>query len=802
MDELPASIDPPSTVLFLGSGFTRAAKNILGTNPVTGAGLTKALARLLGDPDTTDSLPLLAEDAMGRDDIDLYQFLYQMFTIHDLDPSQRVILQDYQWLRIYTTNYDDSVEFAHYERYRQFSSYNYDDPKPRRLPMNTVIHLHGNIRQLHHDAPLQALVLTESSHVRQHFERSPWYDEFVRDIRFSSACFFIGYSLSDYHITALLRGLSPAPSAKLFFIQLDLSNRREIQRLRQYGTVITGGLPEFVRLCRVLPCPAPIADPRSLKGFRYLDPHKDKKTLAPPTPLEVFNLLTFGTFNYVRALSPSPHMAYVIERRGAVDEARAALRSNRCLLLHSRIGNGKSVFLYLLAIALAEDPAGYRCFFFRGQNPVLQQELGFLAKLPNVVVFIDPYSDSQDSIVGLANALPNAKFVVTVRSGVHDVRLHEINQAIPKPFYRISLNSLTSDDVHAFAALCRNAGLSQPDVRLIIRNRHELRDILIKLFQNQFVLTRIRDSLNPVFVDQQARSVLLGILLIHWTGERAEPAFVHDINRVDAFTAIGHVREAVGDILHLGDDKLDLRSSIFAQYCLQHFFERLELHNMTCSVIKSAAARKHERRYRIIMSHFMQINNLRWLFRPREDTLVCVKAVFEDTRASDVIGEEPLFWLQYAMCMIEMNNLPATREFIGAAYERAEDTEFRTYQIDTQSFRLLLLLEMEAAGSVEHYDEIVKKLEMLCPLLGQESHSYYVIRVLKNIEPFIDRRGDCLAQGEKVVMVYWLNMLCTEMERLPAEVKTETGSDSVLRSIRRAVRRLTRDPSLTVPSAN
>jgi hypothetical protein len=267
-------LDTSSSILFLGSGFSRDATNIAGTTLPIGDGLMKALANeIKADPDQYD-LRTLADEAASMQDFSLYDFLYHIYTVKPLQNNQIVILSR-TWLRIYTTNYDDAVELAHHTRYGRFESFNYDEPRPNKLHDNSIVHLHGCIRSMTHDDLLDQLALNERSYVRQHFERSLWYDEFIRDMRFCSLCFFVGYSLSDYHITSLLLQ-NPATTKKTFFVTQENPTTIFINRVAPYGTVLPIGVGGFADLCGSLPRPPQPKILRSLRNFRYIDPFKIK----------------------------------------------------------------------------------------------------------------------------------------------------------------------------------------------------------------------------------------------------------------------------------------------------------------------------------------------------------------------------------------------------------------------------------------------------------------------------------------------------------------------------------------------
>ncbi|OUC13658.1 MAG: hypothetical protein B0A82_16100 [Alkalinema sp. CACIAM 70d] len=81
-----------------------------------------------------------------------------------------------------------------------------------------MVHLHGSIRLVTEENVLDSLVLGEASYVNQYVTRSPWYDQFQRDLAYASAVYIVGYNLGDYHIAALLMA-NPAVAARTVFIQ-------------------------------------------------------------------------------------------------------------------------------------------------------------------------------------------------------------------------------------------------------------------------------------------------------------------------------------------------------------------------------------------------------------------------------------------------------------------------------------------------------------------------------------------------------------------------------------------------------
>lgn len=543
----------------------------------------------------------------------------------------------------------------------------------------------------------------------------------------------------------------------------------------------------FAELCRKLPRPAAVVDPYSLKNFRYLDPHKDRKSLAPPTALEILNLLTLGVFNYPRSLSSKSNAKYVVPRKVAVEEGAKLSGNARCLLVHSRLGNGKSIFLYLLTARLTE--LGYKCFMYNGERSRLQQELALVAQLPKVVILIDSYSQAQDAIRHLSEACPDAKFIVTVRTGTHDVRLHEIDKELPKPLARLSLNALTPQDVADLGEICRLAGLGGSDAGRIEKSGNELRDILIALFRSPYIQRKVEETFAPVFAGAKTKRVLLAIFLIHWLGERADPTFLRAVTHLDVFLEMAKFRETVGEIFQLENDELQIRSSIFAEYVIRHLAHTDDIVDVAHDIATCAAARKNERPYRVILGGMMQFSNLNRLLTNDPERLQRIQDLYEELRHHMLVNDEPLFWLQYAILMIERENLIAADEFLQTAYVRAAASPgFKTFQIDTQACRLLLLLEARdiSGSTVRRFDEIVERLQVILSMLNEQSHRYHAIRVLEGVEPFIQQRRSALTMPERSALVFWISKLIEALDQLPPEVRAETGSNQVLGSLSHA----------------
>lgn len=778
-------IDTSSAVLFLGSGFSLEGANLYDRAPPNGARLRRHFIEKLNlPPDTSYDLQVLAEEFASKSEISLYRELYNLFHIAKVGPNQEALLR-HRWLHVYTTNYDDTVQVCHKKLGFPIHTYATVDQLPNKIAGNSVVHLHGSIGRLNEDNALDQLILGESSYVKQYISKSPWYTQFQGDIRFASNLFILGYSLSDYHIAALLLE-APLLAQRTFFVQPEGPDPIFLRRTRQYGQTLFVGLDGFANLLHSLPRRAPLSDVTRLKSFKYLDPLRDKKGLRPPTSLEVLYLLIYGTFNYSRCVATLPDESYVISRPDEVDKLLALFQTARSVIVDSRLGNGKTIFLYLAFLALAEMK--YNCFMFRSPGPTLDQEIEALKRLDKLLIIFDEYTSSQDVIGKIAGALPNAKFIVEIRSSILSVRYHEVSQDIPRPYARLSLNRLSREDVTSFRKLCEKAGISTTK----LQNAHsnlELRELLLELLDSPNIKAKIEATLRPIVESRKKRQVLLIAMLLGRFHLSADAGFIKTVTGADPYHEFRDIQEIADELFEMDLERFCVRSAVFSDFAVQVFLDAEEMSDTVVEAALAAAQRKADRIYRVLMSNLLQYSNVAELFRKEVNSRGIIIKIYERLRHDRRLDDEPLFWLQYAIAVTEASELVLAEQFIQTAYDRAKSLPgFLTYQIDTQACRILLLIETEAPNGtpVVRIQDILEKLQLLDSMLGEESHRSFVLKVLEYVEPLVRKRRADFTIAERTALTFWLSKLSNTLTDLPAEYRAVTGSDLTKRKLEAA----------------
>ena len=779
--DLIKEFSPESSILFLGSGFSLNAKNIANKSPPNGRELRRHFIQQLKLPaDTEYDLQILSEEFAEDDPEKLRDHLYSIFRLTKLSADQTAVLNE-PWQRIYTTNYDDAAELNRLNNKATPNAFDVSEPIPNKLPHGAVVHLHGSIRLITAENVMKSLVLGESSYVNQYVVHSPWYEQFQRDLAYASALYVVGYNLADYHIAALLMA-NPRIAERTFFIQGPSPDERFLRRTAKYGRTMFIGIDGFAELLRLAPrSAAPALD--CLRSFRSLSPMRDKKTVARPTATEVFDLLVYGDFDAIRLARSQPGEDYAIARADAVRNTADAIEVKSSLVVDGRLGNGKSIFLHLLAFELSSR--GWTCLLLRPGHPDLQREVAALSSIERVIVFVDQYSAAQDYLRGLREALPKAKLVVEVRTGTFEVRFHELVELLPKPFDRVSLNVLAPSDLVAFGRLCERAGLPAP----VDDRRRELRDLLLDLFKSEAIRNRIRAALAPLFEKPAARRTLAMTMLIAMHQGSVGAAFVRSMVGEDPFAVLKPMEDLSHEIFETSADGFKARSAVFSSFVIAEFIGQDEIANAIVEVTLSAAQRRNERPYRVLMSNMMAYSSLRRTLLGKGDLHGTIFKIYERLRYDERVSGEPLFWLQYAIAMAEVPRLDTADEYISTAYRKAEALSgFQTYQIDTQAFRIALLraTEQKTGQAIFNIEAILLGMERIDAMLGDGSQRSYAVRVLDHVPPFVAARKEDLAAGERIALQFWLLNLTKSLGSLPEEFKATASSDMIRKRIEAA----------------
>lgn len=775
------SLDPANSVLFLGSGFSAGAINIAKSVLPAGYPLLERLALALGEDVNDLELKSAADEFLSRTDLSLYDLLYETFTVSETLPYQREIVS-LPWARIYTTNYDDIISHI---KGTDFPIFTFDEPRPRRLPQAFAIYLHGSIRRATEADVDNQLILNSKSYDVITRDHQHWFHEFQRDRRTFEACYFMGFSLSDHHISGLMT--SGEESVKrTFFISRKDPKPSFLRRASEYGEVVPLGFEAFADLAKTLPKPERPKDLNSLQSFKYLRPGLDSKPLTAPTPVEIINLVSFGTFSQSRFFNTPIEFPYVAPQNKHIEDTLVALRDARTVLVHSRLGNGKTIFTSLLALKATMEE-GYICLLWRRAGRHFDQDLEVIADQKRALVIFDDYDAAIDNIERISAKALEAKFIVTVRTGQQEVRFHEIMVKLPAPVKRVNLNTFSEVDRVKLLEILHRAGAHAGGLEETVQSARDIRDIVTQLYDHSQIRQKIHDVVRaspPLLI-----KIIVLASLIKWAGVETDDNYIQDIIGSDVYTELRKAEIFANDFLDIHDDKVEMRSALLAEYFIQRIFTLKDILDGCYDITTASIRRKTERAHRRLAGELLKFSSLQRFLKFHSGSDDEINRHYIRLSHDKDVNDDPLFWLQYAILMKTCGDISNARLFLNAGYDRAAKIEgFKTFQLDTQALSIFLLQEMgRQTAVVEGLEDILESINIVSDMIADQSHRYYAIEVIGEVPAFIEARRVAMTGPEKIALTFELSRATKALAGLTAEDKASSGSETIRTAIERAI---------------
>lgn len=801
-DDFPTAFDPSRCVIFLGAGFSANLTNKANGSPPVGDGLNKAIKELANIPldepsDFTDS----AGYAISQK-LDLFGLLEGLYTIRELTDSQRKILS-LPWLRIYTTNYDNSVSVFRAEKNGNASRDVFDltDDPPRQLRKGVVVHLHGSIAKCQPDNLDQSLVLTRRSYVEQRVKKSPWWEWFDRDIKISQYVFFLGYDINDFEPASYLIKY-PGMEGRRHFILRNPKSPIIASKLVDYGVRHSFELTGFVDRLDRAKVEATPAHESELRSFRYVDLSKDNKLPLKPTSAEIQELFAFGRIRFDAIKSSFPKSEYVVIRRSLLDACKNALKENNTLVIHSKIGNGKTIISDELKIVLSQE--GRRCFILRDNISPLPQDIEFLRRIDAPVIFFPNYDSAIANIHLFDGLSENSRYVVELSSSTLQVRMQEVHNRLRGKIARIGVDRLDQDDAAALIDLLGKAGLTALSRFVDIREGIEFRDFLLKSYDDPEIAKRLRSVIDPLLQNAPVRRLICISSILKSAGLPVDVGFIQDVTGEDPYAILSGLGESVLELMAYSMDKLEPHSSVLSEHILQKYVDPRDFVGIIFDLAAEAARRIDEepdssserfRRARALLSAVIRFGFLNSVIGKASGKRI-IEKLYESCRRDKLIEKEPLFWLQYSIFWQDEPRWDLAESHMKEAYERAKNRpRFKTFQLDTNYLGLLCDLELffsNTGESVSRFKNLTEIMETCRAMIDDGNHRNHVIKAFLKLEPMISKRKGDFTDVQCTALCYSLNLVAKKLAALPTSEKALWGTEPCRMSIENCISILTR----------
>ena len=230
------------SLLFVGSGFSSESLDFNDNNLPMAFSLSHMICKKMKIKESSNLAYSSEKFIDEKGELPLIDLLQQALTVREISSNQKEVCS-LNWMRIYTTNYDDAIEQAYRKNGKYIECVDTKSNKDEFIKRkNICIHLNGMLRNLDEESLNTSFKLTDSSYASaESFNSSGWNYIFNSDLERASIILFIGYSLYDIDVKKILK-LHKDFREKTFFIIHDKASEEEEYILSKYGTVLKFGL--------------------------------------------------------------------------------------------------------------------------------------------------------------------------------------------------------------------------------------------------------------------------------------------------------------------------------------------------------------------------------------------------------------------------------------------------------------------------------------------------------------------------------------------------------------------------------
>ena len=439
-------------VLFLGSGFSAHAKNRHKETLPSGTSLARLLREKL---ELTSEYPL---DVLAREyaakfgENRLLSLLEDKLTAAEVSDDQKAVLT-LPWRRIYTTNYDNVIDVATEHATRKIKAATLRDRLDHDRGATQCVYLNGRLSSVDIHSFQTDIKLTRASYLTDTFLDTPWSATFKNDLALATVVVFIGYSMYDLDIARIIYE-DPILRSKTCFIDTPFLDPVLNRELSQFGEVFPVGIAGLVTEA------AKISSlPKTRINFTSFSSYSVPDVASQPTSTDVNSLFIRGEIKDEKLLGARVGPAkYTIERTSLGIVLEKIESGAKRFLIHADIGNGKTVLLHLLRIALVQK--GYHVITLKQNYDNVDDDIRLLAeRSEKYIVIVEELFRNKDLIEKISFAAPECTLISTARTSTFDLRNNDVEEIFQEDFIEIDLNNLSSREAGELVALASENGL-------------------------------------------------------------------------------------------------------------------------------------------------------------------------------------------------------------------------------------------------------------------------------------------------------------------------------------------------------
>ncbi|WP_294379753.1 SIR2 family protein, partial [uncultured Clostridium sp.] len=484
---------------------------------LVGSELAKELADLTG---MDSGVPL---DIVSQEYIDMYgedkliDYLKSHYMV-DTYAEYYKALARIKNLRVYSTNYDNLIEKVCNDCGNKIKGYSIGADIRKVNKTKMVMHLNGYIQEVENGVLPETFKLSHMSYNNTKFFDTPWYSYLIDELYSAKVIFIIGLSFSsDIDIRRLVA--DEELKDKIFFVErsdLSDSNRKFLDK---YGRVLLCGVQAFLEDLAKIEVDEKRKKEVYYKTFRKANRYDNS---IKPKDRDVYALLFNGIEKDGIYKKDANRCYEALVNRDKVAEVIQEIEQGKSVIIHSDLGNGKSVFVNQI-VDLCPDLEFYYLKQINNQR-VLSEIKSFCKDGKEKVLICDPANVYLDILSKFADFdLKNIKFILVMRSSMYDNYYNSIYDIIDRMsnvqfINSINLDELSDCEIELLDKLVLKYGFYGDLAGVSGQRRIEylkkkcnsrFQNILIYLFESTHIIDRFVENIVNINGNSDLRRILI-----------------------------------------------------------------------------------------------------------------------------------------------------------------------------------------------------------------------------------------------------------------------------------------------------
>jgi hypothetical protein len=760
---LLAQISTGKAILFTGAGFSTGTTNINTTEnfPNVAKDLAIKIGRL-GGFDSDNDLQYAADRFLRDNDAQkLIDLLKEQYTLKKVS-DEHISICKVEWMRYYTTNYDESVEMSSRESDKLVECVDLSSKPSDYKNTKVCIHLNGSIRSLTKESLNTGFKLSSSSYLSsESFTSSNWFYHFKRDLERSSAIVFIGYSMYDIDIQRILFEKNEEFKNKTYFITKSDPDEKTRFTLSKFGHILPIEVAGFAKLVNdnmksLLDSKNQDYILRSLVRYDI----SDSSMLQNARDSDVEKMLMYGDIkdDFIdNAILDHQQKRPVLVIRSQLENVLKRVHEGINVLITGELGNGKTIFLRELKTYLSIRSV--EAYDISDESADYIGDIDELARLnKKVAIMLDSYTHeySIDLLRHYCSSRPkNITIIASDRTSEHLKSLPMLEK-MGFQFEEFYIDSCGDTELKKFIEIIDNlgfwgnkAGLSPSRKESLLAKEHngQISSILLWLFDAPQIKDRVNALLGKICVENNYKNTVFAIALLQYLDVEANFSLISEVAGNAIYSSQLRHDDSFKQLFTLSNTKIKSKSSLFCLSLIKNYFSASYIAERLLEIAKQFSKSDRDRSKEHIFKSILRFSSVERLL-PDENKKNSIKNYYEDLKTNiSWLRNDPHYWLQYAMAHMMFKEYTKAQTFLEQAYSLAKSrNNYDTKKIDTQQARLYILVACsENSDSNKVSENFEKSHKLLC---GVED-DVYKFRQVQLYRDYFESRYDKLSKKNK-----------------------------------------------------